>query len=146
MLLTSPIFQNNESIPAKYTCDGENINPPLQISGVPQNAQSLALIVDDPDAPVGTWIHWTLWNIDPKTTQIKENSIPFNAIQGVTSFGRPGYGGPCPPSGTHRYLFKLFALDTILNLDSNSGVDDLYSAIQNHTITKTELMGKYSKI
>lgn len=145
MILASPAFKNNEFIPAKYTCDGDNVNPSLTIKDVPQNTQSLVLIVDDPDAPMGTWTHWTLWNIDPNTTQIQENSIPVNAIQGITSWGKPGYGGPCPPSGTHRYFFKLYALDVTLDLNPNSSVNDLYSAIQNHTLTKTEFMGKYSR-
>lgn len=146
MLLESPAFKNNEFIPVEYTCAGDNVNPSLQISDVPPNTQSLALIVDDPDAPMGTWTHWTLWNIDPKTVEIKENSIPVGAIQGVTSWGKPGYGGPCPPSGTHRYFFKLFALDTTLNLDSAAQVSDLYSAFQNHIIAQTEFMGKYKKL
>ncbi len=107
MKLTSPTFTNNSNLPTKYTCDGQGINPPLVISGVPANAQSLALISDDPDAPIGTFVHWLVWNIDSKITEIKENSIPQGASLGKTSAGTTGYVAPCPPSGTHRYFFKV---------------------------------------
>jgi Raf kinase inhibitor-like YbhB/YbcL family protein len=145
MKLTSPIFNNNQPIPSKYTCDGENVNPPLSISEVPENAKSLVLIVDDPDAPMGTWVHWTLWNIDPKITEIAENSVPLNAVQGKTSFGNNKYGGPCPPSGTHRYFFKLYALDNTLTLSSSSTKGDLEKAMEGHIIEKTELIWLYSR-
>jgi Raf kinase inhibitor-like YbhB/YbcL family protein len=145
MILASPTFKNNEFIPDKYTCNGPNLNPPLTISSLPPNTQSLALIVDDPDAPLGIWTHWTVWNIDPKTTQIAENSVPATAVEGTTSWGKPGYSGPCPPSGTHRYFFKLFALDTSLSLDSSASLNQLNSALQGHIIGQAELVGKYSK-
>src|SRR3989344_873103 len=116
MNLSSPAFEHHQPIPAKYTCDGENINPLLQFSDIPDSTKSLVLIMDDPDAPAGLWVHWTIWNIDPGTAEIAENSVPPGSIEGVTSFGKPGYGGPCPPSGTHRYFFKFFALDTKLDI------------------------------
>jgi len=103
------------------------------------------LIVDDPDAPMKTWVHWTIWNIDAKTTQILQNSCPKGAVEGITSFGRTGYGGPCPPSGTHRYFFKLFALDKMLDLSPNSYARDIESTIEGHIIRKAELIGLYKK-
>ena len=141
MNLYSLAFGNNGFIPAKYTCDGENINPPLSISDVSQKARSLVLIMDDPDAPSGTWVHWTVWNIDPKTIEI----VPQNAIEGTTSFGKPGYGGPCPPSGTHRYFFKLYALDNTLQLSASSTKEDLEKAMEGHIIGQTDLVGLYKR-
>lgn len=145
MKIESSAFQNNQSIPAKYTCDGENISPLLKISEAPEGAKSLVLISDDPDAPIGTWVHWTIWNIDPKTEEIAEASIPQGAVEGVTSFGKPGYGGPCPPSGTHRYFFKLYALDITLNLDSSAKVSDIEQAVKDHVLDKAELVGLYGR-
>ena len=145
MKLTSPVFNNNGYIPAKYTCDGENINPPLAITGATTIAKSLVLIFDDPDSPFGTWTHWTVWNILPETKDIPENSVPQGSIQGITSFGKPGYGGPCPSSGTHRYFFKLFALDTQFDLKPETKVEVLIKELENHILDKTELMGKYSR-
>lgn len=143
--LNSPAFQNNSLIPSLYTCDGKNINPPLEINNLPKTAKSWALIVNDPDAPVGTWTHWTIWNIEPTVTQISENSSPANAIQGITSFGKPGYGGPCPPSGTHRYFFKAFALDQKIDLPTSSTADNLTQAIKDHIVAQTELIGLYNR-
>ena len=145
MKISSAAFENNSFIPSKYTCEGQEINPPLEFKDVPEDTKSLALIVDDPDAPMKTWTHWTIWNIDAKTIQIPENSCPKGAIEGVTSFGRTGYGGPCPPSGTHRYFFKLFALDKMLDLSPNSYVRDIESTIEGHIIQKAELIGLYKK-
>lgn len=145
MELTSPVFSNNQSIPFKYTCDGDDINPPLLISDVPQNAKSLVLIIDDPDAPQATWVHWTVFNISPKTVQIPENNVPPEAREGTTSFGKPGYGGPCPPSGIHHYYFKLYALDSSLNLDSSAKKEDIENAIQGHIIEQAELIGLYKR-
>lgn len=145
MKIQSSAFEHNAQIPSKYTCDGENLSPPLSISEAPENAISLVLISDDPDAPAGTWVHWTLWNIDPKTKEIAENSVPKSATQGVTSFGENAYGGPCPPSGTHRYFFKLYALDTELNLDSSAKVLDLEKAIQRHILDQAQLIGLYKR-
>lgn len=145
MKIISPQFNNRESIPAKYTCDGENVSPPLEISQVPEEAVSLALIVDDPDAPSGEWVHWLVWNISPETKEIKENSLPAEAQEGTTDFGEIGYGGPCPPSGTHRYFFKLFALDTTLDLDNSTNKPDLEKAMEGHILEKAELVGRYQR-
>lgn len=145
MKLASSAFADNNFIPAKYTCDGENVNPPLEISNVPENAQSLVLIVDDPDAPAGDWVHWTLWNILPQTKNILENSVPAGAAKGITDFGRPGYGGPCPPSGAHRYQFKLYAVDTTLDLSSSARKKDIENAISGHIISQSTLVGIYKR-
>lgn len=144
MKIESPVFENNRKISTKYTCDDRNINPPLTISGVPENAKSLALIVDDPDAPAGTWVHWTIWNMDPALTEIAEDSVP-EGIEGVTNFEKPGYGGPCPHSGTHRYFFKLYALDTILSIPETSDKKALEEAMEGHTLATAELIGLYSR-
>lgn len=120
-------------------------NPPLEFRDVPGDAKSLVLIVDDPDAPMKTWIHWTIWNIDPKTMEISENSSPKDAVEGITSSGRRGYNGPCPPSGTHRYFFKLFALDKMLELNPNSLAGDIENTIKGHVMQKAELIGLYKK-
>jgi len=144
--IKSPVFENNAKIPLKYTCDGENINPPLEVLNIPKSTKSLVLVVDDPDAPAGDWVHWTLWNISPETTQIQEGSVPAGATEGVTDFGKPGYGGPCPPNGQHRYFFKLFALDIILTITSSSTKKDLEEAIKNNILEKSELIGLYSRV
>lgn len=145
MEIKSPAFQHNRNIPPKYTCDGENINPPLIIFGVPEKAKSLALIVDDPDAPMGTWVHWLIWNIDPALEKINENSVPSKAVEGITSFGKPGYGGPCPPSGSHRYFFKLYALDTLILLPQTSDKRAFEEEMKGHILVSTELIGLYSR-
>src|SRR5512144_42921 len=106
--ISSPVFAANGYIPARYTCDGNDVNPPLEIANVPAETKSLALIVDDPDAPVGMWVHWVAWNIDPATREIAEDAVPRNASQGKNDWKRNSYGGPCPPSGVHRYFFKLY--------------------------------------
>lgn len=143
--ISSPVFENNGYIPVKYTCDGMDINPPLLIDNVPEKAKSLALIVDDPDAPRGIWVHWVLWNIDPKTKEIKEDSVPKGASQGLNDFRKNDYGGPCPPSGTHRYFFKLYALDSILDLGSNSTKIDVEKAMKGHIIEQTQIIGLYKR-
>jgi len=142
MRLSSPEFKNNDFIPRKFTCQGEDINPALVMEDVPKEAKSLALIVDDPDAPMGTWIHWVVFDIAP-TSQIKENSIPGKL--GSNDFGRKNYGGPCPPSGTHRYFFKLYALDSMLNLKEGISKFDLEKAMEGHILAKAELIGLYKK-
>ena len=144
MKLTSPAFENNKDMPSEYTCDGPNVLPDLNLEDVPENAKSLALIMDDPDAPAGTWVHWIVWNISPSTKKIAKGTEP-QGIQGTTSFGKSGYGGPCPPFGTHRYFFKLYALDTTLNLKEGSNKEDLEAAIDGHIIEKAELMGTYKR-
>lgn len=140
--ITSDAFNAGESIPSRYTCDGADLNPALQIMGIPENAKSLAVIVDDPDAPAGTWVHWVVWNI-PVTNLILENSVPGN--EGMNDFGKRHYGGPCPPSGTHRYFFKVYALDTELQLTSTSEKHDLEKAMKPHVVAMGELMGVYKK-
>jgi Raf kinase inhibitor-like YbhB/YbcL family protein len=142
--VTTPAFQAGGDIPAKFTCNGANINPELKINGTPNEAKSLVLIVDDPDAPHGLFTHWILWNIDPKTTNIGENSPPVGGIQGTNDFGKRNYGGPCPPSGTHRYFFKIFALDTKLDLKPSARRAELDAAMRGHTLAQGELMGRYS--
>jgi hypothetical protein len=142
LVVSSPAFKNNQPTPIKYTCDGEDVNPPLNIEGTPSKTKSLVLIIDDPDAPMGTWDHWIVWNIPPKT-KIEENAVP--GIEGMNSFKRHTYGGPCPPSGTHRYFFKIYALDTLLNLPQNSRKKDVEKAIKDHTLAKGELIGLYTR-
>ena len=144
MKITSHAFENNDMIPSEYTCDGSDVSPPLVISEVPQKAQSLAIIMDDPDAPMGTFTHWLVWNIPPQKTQFaKGEKIPF--LQGKTSFGAQSYGGPCPPGGTHRYFFKLYALDLVLNLKAGSSKADLEKAMIGHILAEAHLIGKYSR-
>jgi hypothetical protein len=145
LTITSPAFEYKQNIPAKYTCDGENISPPLQIAGVPDKTQSLVLIVDDPDAPAGIWTHWVVWNIDPKTRSIKEGQSPRGATEGTNSFGKTGYGGPCPPSGTHRYFFKLHALDEELSLSSEATIRELSAAMKGHVVGSNEYAGKHER-
>jgi Raf kinase inhibitor-like YbhB/YbcL family protein len=146
MEITSLAFANNQYIPAKYTCDGENKNPPLEISGVPEQTQSLVLTVDDPDAPSGDFVHWTIWNLNPDTKEIIEGGIlPAGSVQGMTDFGRSGYGGPCPPSGVHRYFFKLYALDRTLDIPRSSTKKELEKAMAGHIITQSQLIGLYAR-
>lgn len=145
MTIKCPEFAEMETIPDKFSCRGDNINPSLEFKGVPDNAESLVLILDDPDAPGGTFDHWIIWNIDPSTTEIEEDSVPSGAIQGINSFGRYSYGGPCPPSGTHRYFFKLYALDTTLNISSDTPKEVLIEQMEDHIIDHSELVGLFSK-
>lgn len=145
--LESTAFKNGETIPSKYGYKIENISPPLTISGIPDNAKSLALIMDDPDAmgAVGKiWVHWVLWNIPTNVSEIKEGTIPNNAIEGKTDFGEIGYGGPAPPDKKHTYVFKLYALDSELNLKSGARKSDVESAIKNHIIAETKLEGTFA--
>jgi Raf kinase inhibitor-like YbhB/YbcL family protein len=145
MKISSSAFQPGGNIPSKFTCDGTDANPPLRFEGAPGEAKSLVLIVDDPDAPSGLFTHWLVWNMDPKTTEIAESSAPSKGTQGKNDFGKSGYGGPCPPSGTHRYYFKIFAHDTELNLPSGSKRAQLDGAMKGHVIAQGELMGRYSR-
>jgi Raf kinase inhibitor-like YbhB/YbcL family protein len=144
MKITSSAFQESGNIPSKFSCDGTDTSPPLQIAGVPPQAKSLVLIVDDPDAPSGLFTHWTAWNISPQTNSIAEGSTP-KGMQGTNDFGKSGYGGPCPPSGTHRYYFKIFALDRELDLPSSAKRGQLDAAMKGHVIGQGELMGRYSR-
>ncbi len=138
----SSAFAANGSIPGKYTCDGQNINPPLEFEGIPEEAESLVLILDDPDAPTKTFTHWIVWNIEP-VAKIEEDSIP--GVEGLNDFKKIGYGGPCPPSGTHRYFFRVYALDKKLELKAGAGRKDLENEMIGHIIAEGELMGKYSR-
>lgn len=144
MKLTT-VFADGEKIPSEYTCDGEDLAPKLTISEVPESAKSLVLIVDDPDAPMGTWVHWLLYNIPADTKEIDANNLPIETKSGKTDFGRTGWGGPCPPSGTHRYFFKLYAVDKTLDLPQGAKKAQLESAIKNHVIEKSELIGLYKR-
>jgi len=144
MKITSSAFQEGGNIPSKFTCDGGDRSPPLQIAEIPSSAKSLALIVDDPDAPSGLFTHWIVWNISSQTNEIAEGRAP-NGVQGTSDFGKSGYGGPCPPSGTHRYYFKIFALDRELNLPSGTKRNQLDAAIKGHVVARGELMGRYSR-
>ena len=140
--IRSVAFSHGGYIPPKYTCEGENVNPPLEISDLPENTKSLALIVEDPDAPKGVYDHWIVWNIPPNE-MILENSRP--GISGKNSFGNTGYGGPCPPSGSHRYFFKAYALDRELNIEAGSDKKRLNEAMKDHILGSGELMGRYQK-
>ncbi|MBI2043874.1 YbhB/YbcL family Raf kinase inhibitor-like protein [Candidatus Pacearchaeota archaeon] len=144
MILTS-VFEDGTRIPKKYTCEGEDISPPLQIVGVPDGTKSLALIVEDPDSPEGTWIHWLVWNIAPDTLKIEEEQLPYGAIQGVNGFRENKYGGPCPPNGVHKYFFKLYALDIDVNLSDTSGKKELEDIMNGHILAEARLSCIYSK-
>ncbi len=150
MEIKSQAFAQGGLIPSKHTCDGEDVSPPLTWSGAPAGAQSFAVISDDPDAPAGTWVHWVIWNIPGRTQALEENvpkldALPNGARQGTNDFRRVGYGGPCPPSGTHRYFFRLFALDAPLDLKSRAPRSALEKAMQGHVLARAELMGRYGR-
>jgi Raf kinase inhibitor-like YbhB/YbcL family protein len=142
MKITSPAFSENGMIPAKFTCDGGDINPVLVIENIPVSSKSLALIVDDPDAPMGTWVHWVVYNI-PVVSRIDENSVP--GILGDNDFGRKQYGGPCPPGGTHRYFFKIYALDAVMSVSGKVTKRALEDAMQGHIIEKAQTVGLYKR-
>lgn len=147
MKLESSAFQNGGNIPRKHGYKKENVNPSLSFSDIPSETKSLALIMDDPDAmgAVGkVWVHWVIWNIDPNTKEIPENSIPDNAIQGKTDFGKISYGGPAPPDKEHTYIFKLYALDQKLNLNEGSTKSEVEKAMETHIISEAKLEGKYA--
>jgi len=150
MKLTSPAFLEGAMIPSKYTCDDQDISPALAWSDAPAGTKALALICDDPDAPAGTWVHWVLSNLPADSTGLPEGvpadkTLKAGGIQGTTSFRRIGYGGPCPPSGTHRYFFKLYALDGPLALSNNATARDVAAAIKGHILAEAKLMGRYKR-
>lgn len=144
LTLSSPAFRNGAVIPTKYTCKGDDISPPLEISNIPPDTVSLVLIVHDPDAPNGDFLHWTLWNINPSQPVITEGTAPTGAVEGRTDFGKSQYGGPCPPSGTHHYEFDLYALNTKLDLSAGASRQQLERAIQTYIIARTTLTGLVS--
>jgi Raf kinase inhibitor-like YbhB/YbcL family protein len=146
MQLTSAAFKNNEPIPVQYTCKGQDISPPLNFINVPIEAKSLALIMHDPDAPVGDFVHWLMWDMQSSTQSIGASKVPVGAMQGKTDFGKNQYGGPCPPTstGTHRYIFELYALDSSLNLKSDTTREKLEDAMNGHVLVKCLLTGKVS--
>lgn len=145
MKITSPVFENNMSIPARYTCDGENISPPLCFKEIPPNTNSLVLIVDDPDAPSGDFVHWIVWNIDPSIRDVFEGNVPNQGVEGMTGFSENGWGGPCPPSGVHHYHFKLYALDILLLLQSSPKKIDIEKAMNGHILAEAVLIGLYER-
>jgi Raf kinase inhibitor-like YbhB/YbcL family protein len=143
LVIKSSAFENSRLIPAKYTCDGDDVNPPLTIEGVPEGTKSLVLIVDDPDASSGIWNHWVVWNIPPDVYEIEENTVP--GTEGTSTSRKHAYSGPCPPYGTHRYFFKVYALDAKLDLTSNSKKNDVEKAMVNHMLAEGELLGLYRR-
>lgn len=148
--VTSAAFAEGEMIPRHHTCDGRDVSPPLQWSGIPQGAQSIALICDDPDAPMGTWVHWVLFNLPAEMSELSDAipgtaTLDNGALHGKNDFGRLGYGGPCPPGGTHRYFFKVYALDQKLSLDSGATKDQLLQAMEGHVLDEGQLMGRYRR-
>ncbi len=143
--VTSSAFEAGGSIPARFTCKGDNVNPPLQFRNIPGGTKSLALVVDDPDAPGALFTHWLVWNIDPATKGLGEKSVPKGASQGTNDSGNVGYGGPCPPSGTHRYFFRIFALDRTLDLKNGAKRQEAERALAGHVLARGELMGRHSR-
>ncbi len=148
--ITSSAFADGGLIPAKYTCDGADVSPPLQWDAVPEGTRSIALICDDPDAPMGTWVHWILFNLPSDAKELAQNipteeTLPNGAKQGVNDFGRVGYGGPCPPGGTHRYFFKIYALDTEVGLEAGADKRQLLKTMEGHILEQGQLVGKYKR-
>ena len=144
--IISPVFENNGILPPRYTCDGENINPPLMIENVPRGAKSLALILDDQDAPRGSYVHWIVWNIAPGIKDIREDSVPEGAVEGTNDFKKRNYGGPCPPTRAHRYAFKLYVLDIRLNLETRSTKAVLEKAMKGHILAQAQLITSYKRV
>lgn len=145
MQLSSPVFKENQAIPADYTCDGKGINPPLHMEGVPLGTKALALVADDPDALSGVFTHWIVWNIDPSVSDIAENSTPPQSVQGENGAGKAGYVAPCPPSGEHHYRFKLYALDTKLDLGPQTNQKNLEDNMIGHILAKSEVVATYGR-
>lgn len=149
--ITSAAFHDGGSIPSKYTCDGQDVSPPLKWNSIPEGTKSIALIVDDPDAPRGDWVHWVVYDLPPSLRELPERVPPDEKIlgnggrQGNTDFGKIGYGGPCPPSGIHRYYFKMYALDKELGLAPGASKGELLKAMETHVLAEGQLMGKYAR-
>jgi Raf kinase inhibitor-like YbhB/YbcL family protein len=142
LTVQSVAFANNGHIPPKYTCEGENVNPPIEISDLPEETKTLAIILEDPDAPGGDFTHWLLWNVSP-TEEIAENTN--QGITGINDFGKTGYGGPCPPTGAHHYYFKIFALDKELNISAGENKAALLASMNGHILATGELVGRFKK-
>ncbi len=150
IIMKSPAFEEGGMIPSRYTCDGNDISPRLAWEGIPDGTKSIALICDDPDAPMGTWVHWVIFNIHPEAIELPEGvptqkKLENGSIQGTNDFRKIGYGGPCPPGGPHRYYFKLYALDTIIELDAGATKKQLLAAMEGHILAQGQLMGKYTR-
>ncbi|MBI4120707.1 MAG: YbhB/YbcL family Raf kinase inhibitor-like protein [Parcubacteria group bacterium] len=145
MEIKSSAFEHEALMSSKYACDGKGMNPPLSWSGVPKETKTLALTVDDPDAPGGLFVHWILWNISPKLKGISEGKVPEDAVQGKNDFGKREYGGVCPPRDEHRYYFKLYALDTELNISEMSDKESLEEEMLGHVLERAELVGRYAR-
>jgi Raf kinase inhibitor-like YbhB/YbcL family protein len=148
--ITSAAFDEGGMIPSKYTCDGDDISPPLKWDSVPDGTKSIALISDDPDAPMGTWVHWVLYNLPADKTELPQafpadDKLPDGTRQGITDFGKTGYGGPCPPSGTHRYYFKIYALNTVIESSEVLNKKSLLKKMEGHILAQGQLMGKYKR-
>ena len=148
--IKSPVFVPGGKIPGKYTCDGMDISPPLVWTSGPEGTKTFALICDDPDAPMGTWVHWVLFNLSADIIELRENVQPERELergakQGMNDFRKIGYGGPCPPGGTHRYYFKLYALDTEINLEAGATKSELLKAMEDHILAEGQLMGRYER-
>lgn len=145
MTITSTAFSDGQDIPSTYTCDGADISPEILISPAPVGTKSLAITVTDPDSPSGTWIHWTAWNLAPSTTRIPEGARGVDAIEGTTTFGDIGYGGPCPGRGKHRYIFTVYALDRMLDLSRGASYEDLMNALHAHVVDQGSMTGLYQR-
>lgn len=148
--VSSTAFQEGGMIPPQYTCDGADVSPPLSWQSIPEGTRSIALIADDPDAPMGTFVHWVLYDLPADVRELQEDvpdakTVPNGAKQGANGFGRIGYGGPCPPSGTHRYFFKIYALDTATNLPPGQKKAQLLKAMEGHILAQGQIMGKYKR-
>jgi len=138
-------FEEDQMIPERFTCDGLNISPNLLIDSVPEETESLAIMMEDPDAPAGVWTHWLVWNIPPDTTDIEQGLVPDGSVEGINSSGNQGYQGPCPPSGVHHYIFHLYALDIQIDLDGQSGREDFLIVTEGHVVAEAELVGTYGR-
>jgi Raf kinase inhibitor-like YbhB/YbcL family protein len=144
MEVISPVFRDGGTIPPQYSCRGQNVNPPLAIFNPPAKTQSLTIVMHDPDAPSGDFLHWLVWDIPPSTESIAVNSVPVGAVQGLNDAGKSGYMGPCPPSGSHRYVFDFYALDTTLDLPAGSKIDEIIKAQKGHVLAHSALTGSFA--
>lgn len=149
-IVDSEAFEDGEAVPRKYSCDGDDISPPLRWTGIPPGTQALAVVLDDPDAPAGTWVHWVVFDIPATSGGLQEGIPPDPELagggrHGSNSWGRPGYGGPCPPSGVHRYFFRVYALDSALDLEPGATKEQVLAAMENHVLDSAELMGTYAR-